>query len=271
MKHKPDHKTRTEKPELRIIHNMARSGGTLIAKCLGSMQDVVLLSEIHPAGTQMFNPLRQAHEWFQLLTPADINQLQIKQNINFVDAIELILKRCQKKNKTLLIRDWSHLDFTAIPFLPSPSYQLTIANTLRTRFTIINTTTVRHPIDQWLSIQKLAVLQNKLSLEMFLRGYREFAEHCVQQGFLRFEDFTQNPDMALTTLCERLKIPFDTQYKQRWSSYSTISGDSSDKTKITPLPHKTIESSLARKFERNYDYQQAIMLLGYDTYFHNEK
>jgi len=48
-------------------------------------------------------------------------------------------------------------------------------------------------------------MQNKLSLKMFLRGYREFAEHCTQMEFVRFEDFTQNPVAALNILCGRLK------------------------------------------------------------------
>ena len=38
------------KPIIRIIHNLARSGGTPICKCLGCMSDIVLLSEIEPNG-----------------------------------------------------------------------------------------------------------------------------------------------------------------------------------------------------------------------------
>jgi len=36
------------KPRIRLLHQLGRSGGTLISRCLGSMQGVVLLSEIHP-------------------------------------------------------------------------------------------------------------------------------------------------------------------------------------------------------------------------------
>ena len=39
---------------------MARSGGTIICRCLASMERIVLLSEIHPLGARMFNPLDQA-------------------------------------------------------------------------------------------------------------------------------------------------------------------------------------------------------------------
>jgi len=36
------------KPKLWVLHNMPRSGGTLLSKCLGSMSEHILLSEIHP-------------------------------------------------------------------------------------------------------------------------------------------------------------------------------------------------------------------------------
>ena len=35
---------------IRLIHNLPRSGGTIISKCLGAQKDVILLSEIHPDG-----------------------------------------------------------------------------------------------------------------------------------------------------------------------------------------------------------------------------
>jgi hypothetical protein len=42
------------KQKLRMIHNMARSGSTLVCKCLGCMEGVVLLSELHPLATKFF-------------------------------------------------------------------------------------------------------------------------------------------------------------------------------------------------------------------------
>lgn len=35
---------------LRIVSNLPRPGSTLISRCLGCMEGVVLLSEIHPRG-----------------------------------------------------------------------------------------------------------------------------------------------------------------------------------------------------------------------------
>ena len=38
---------------IRLIHNLPRSGGTIISKSLGAQKDVVLLSEIHPEGVSI--------------------------------------------------------------------------------------------------------------------------------------------------------------------------------------------------------------------------
>ena len=40
------------KPLIRTIHHLACTGGTLISKCLGSMPDVALISEVNPLNRQ---------------------------------------------------------------------------------------------------------------------------------------------------------------------------------------------------------------------------
>ena len=44
--------------EIRLIHNLQRSGGTIISKCLGAQDDVVLLSEIHPIGIEVLKRMK---------------------------------------------------------------------------------------------------------------------------------------------------------------------------------------------------------------------
>ena len=42
---------------IRLIHNLPRSGGTIISKCISAQKDVVLLSEIHPDGNEMIKKM----------------------------------------------------------------------------------------------------------------------------------------------------------------------------------------------------------------------
>ena len=63
---------------VRVFHSLGKTGGTVVSRCLGCMEKVALLSEIHPDGPAMFaplfgaqpeqsqkwDPLVQAREWF---------------------------------------------------------------------------------------------------------------------------------------------------------------------------------------------------------------
>ena len=69
---------RAARPMLRLVHHMARSGGTLFSRCLGCMSGVLLLSEIHPLGTAQFNPLVQAQRWYGLLSSQDLAELRAR-------------------------------------------------------------------------------------------------------------------------------------------------------------------------------------------------
>jgi hypothetical protein len=256
-----------KKPVIRILHNMARSGGTVISKCLGCMENVVLLSEIHPLGATWFNPLDQAREWYKLLTDSDIEQVQKAGGVSFNSAITLIYERAVAQDKTLIIRDWSHLDYTAVPFVENPVYRLAIAETLQNDFRIKHKATVRHPVDQWLSLRQLDAMRGKITLEAFLVGYRKFAEACRDIGFVRYEDFTRSPEESMKTLCESLDVSYDAGFIKKWWRYTNITGDTNSKRgakrEIKQTRRQEIETGLLEQFERNPDYIEAIEILGY--------
>jgi hypothetical protein len=254
-----------EKPKIRILHNLARSGGTLVCKCIGSMSDVILLSEIHPLGIHIFNPIAQAHYWYNLVNREDFFG---KQSMDFVEAIQLIERKCAENSKYLVIRDWAHLDFIGLPFLKQPTNRLLLADKLTRDFEIVQIALVRHPIDQWLSSRILYAFQN-VSLDKFLRGYLEFAKQIQPFGFIRYEDFTKEPEKEMRVLCEKLEITFDKDFILKWASNNNITGDTGKKSrgsvlnKIVVLPRQAVERDLLRKFRENKDYRIALELLAY--------
>lgn len=261
------------KPRLRIVHNLARSGSTLMCKCLGCMDGVALLSEIHPAAGHLFNPLQQAQEWFGLLTQADRAALAAAGGrIGFADAIALIARRCGEQGRHLVLRDWAHLDFTGVPFLDRPGYRLSLYEGLKGGFDILRVATVRHPIDQWLSLGQLALFQapmadGRLTVEGFLDGYLRFARLGAEFGFVRYEDFTRNPNGVMADLCSRLDVPFDPAFIDRWHRYTTITGDvrgTRGGTRIKPLTRRADDPALLERFRACPAHGEALALLGYD-------
>jgi len=250
---------------VRIVHQMARTGGTLICRCLGSMRNVVLLSEIHPLGVRMFDPLHQAHEWHGLLTAEDFARLRTGPP-GFADAIVLIAERCADRGLTLVLRDWSHLDFTGIPFT-RPVYRSQLVEALRGRLQLLRFSTVRHPLDQWLSLAQKPVYRRRLGIAAFLEGAAAFAESAARTGFVRYEDFTVDSDAALRAICAALDVEFDPSYRDRWAQYERITGDvlpgraGSD---ISTLPRRPVSEAEARVIEENPQFPRILQTLGYD-------
>lgn len=267
------------KQKIRMIHNMARSGSTLMCKCLGCMEGVVLLSEIHPRAN-LLGALKQAQEWFGLLSRDEITGLQQPGNGDYAKAIALIEQRCRERGDTLVLRDWAHLDYTGLPFIASPDYRPQLYAALSGSFDIIRISTARDPVTQWQSLIQLDVMKKPLQSgafgpDQFLAGYRKYAELCVETGFIRYEDFLLNPDLEMRKICDHLQIKFDPDFINKWSDYKTITGDipdpnssgkikkPHDSNRILPPSKRPVEPGLKRRFLANADYHRACELLGY--------
>lgn len=257
--------------KLRVIHNMARSGSTLMCKCLGCMEGVVLLSEIHPLGVQYFSPLKQAKDWYGLLTQSEVDALQQPGAARFSEAIALIERRCRERGLALIVRDWAHLDYTGHPFT-TPTFSPLLFKELAGDFDISRIATTRDPVTQWQSLSQLGVIQvpfqsGKFDLEQFLLGYRQYAELCAETGFIRYEDFLRKPELPLRKLCEQLQVRFDPGFIRKWSQYTNITGDTNNfrqSDKIRKPAPKPVEPALRKRFLGNVDYLHACRILGYD-------
>jgi hypothetical protein len=126
---------------------------------------------------------------------------------------------------------------------------------------------VRHPLDQWLSVAQQAVFQERLGPARFLRGASRFAESAVQTGFIRFEDFTHDSDLALRQLCAGLELAFDPGYREKWGSYTHITGDvlpgRSSGDRIAPLSRLPMSEAERQRFCSSAHYGLIIDSLGY--------
>lgn len=264
----PPDRANPAKPRIRILHQLARSGGTVICRCLASMDRVVLLSEIHPLGGRMFNPLQQAMDWYGLLRPAELEAAR-NSKLSFSAAILLIARRCEEQGKLLVIRDWNHLDYIGIPFT-QPQYRPALCESLQAELELVRFVTVRHPLDQWLSLISNPWFADHLPLRKYLKGVRRFSEMATEIGFLHYEDFAADSDAALQKLCTRLELPFDTGYRDRWATYEHITGDvlpgRSKAGEIEPLPRQHLSQELIQRMTSRADYQRILKLLAYSEW-----
>jgi hypothetical protein len=271
------HDSDSNLPDIRVLHQLGRSGGTLIAKCLAVMDGAILLSEVHPHGKSMLEqrgqeirqylPMSQAHRWFNLVSEEEATESERTLAPNdFAAEIALIDARGKASGKNLILRDFNTRDFVGINYRSEPPFRFLTVESLQDHFHPLRFFTVRHPADQWVSMSKLFSEDIAQVLERFLLGFRLFSAQAAEVGFVRYEDFALDPQTELRRICAALALPYDPAWQDRWAGYQKITGDNrarAGESRISPPRKNTLEPALRRRFEENADYRTALELLGY--------
>ena len=253
-----------DRPTLRILHQAARTGGTIISRALGAMKGVVILSEIHPLGLDVYHPARQASDWFGLVSDDEARQWQSSSR-PLPAVLADIAARCEERALTPIVRDWSHLDFHGVPF-NEPTGRSLLVEALAPSFEVKRFSTVRHPLDQWLSMNRQEVLRGRMTPVQFLEGADAFARQAVETGFVRFEDFTQDPDRALGAICDGLGLDYDAGWSDAWHDNVQVTGDvhpGRAGDRIRPLPRQAIDPRYESRFLSEPLCRQILERLGY--------
>jgi len=256
------------KPTLRIFSNLARTGGTLVSRCIGCMEGVALLSEIHPVGSLVSNVniLSQAVNWYQLFQSGELAR---DKSYDFDEITLLIAEAMEAKGLQLVIRDWAHLDYMAVPFIDKPYYRSRLVEQLEKYFDIIQYHLVRHPVPQWISTNKVPIIHGKLTLEQYLEGYYHYACSCVDNGYVRYEDFSVEPEQIMQQICRHLQINYDPGFIDKWSDYSRVTGEVfGEKRKpkfsyIKPVELPVVSRPTYEQLHRSEYYSKSLELLGY--------
>ncbi len=266
------------KPDIALLYSLARTGGTLLARCLGAIPGNALLSEVNPR-MRYFDPIQQADEWYGLIAPEERAWLKTGNTIRYAQAIVLISERCRAKGMKLIVRDWSHIDFLKVDRFPvQPRYEFSQIKVLGELFDIRHKALVRHPLDSYLSLVKLRGYR-KADVTEYLHGFRRFAERAVDTGFVRYEDFCADPKTALAGLCRDLQLNYQDDFVERFSSYRNVTGDiysAHEKftlagalvqercpNRIVPLLRRTPPPGLVERIKDNADYRGILDMLGY--------
>ena len=244
--------------EIRLIHNLQRSGGTIISKCLGAQEGVVLLSEIHPKGIEVLRKMNRNYDYGDPIFQAQWNELfkieeyeKIKNsNYNFEEKISLIVEKIKKKNKKLIIRDWSFLDHFGIPFI-KPTYKNSILEILKKKFKIFNLYILRDPLELYIScFNSLPFFFKNYNFNLFIKGYENFFLHASKGKVFKYEDFYNNPEENLKNMCETLKINFNDNFRENLNKIK-LTGDSKAINSTNVFTKKSIASTLIKKDDQN--------------------
>lgn len=216
---------------IRILHSLGGCGGTLLSRCLAVMPRVALLSEVNPLAVHLFpafNPLYQDQHWLHLLTDDDVQRLSavdLSQTEGFRDMVDTLYGRAASAGRLLVIRDYNYVEFVGIPFLDRPPMRRVIYDALPEGVSTRRIAFVRHPIDQWLSLCKHGQLRSLLKPGNFCDAYAAFLKDLGGTPIFKYEDFVADPEGQMLRICAELKIPFDATFRDRFQTFSFVTGD----------------------------------------------
>jgi hypothetical protein len=252
------------RPLLRTIHHLSCTGGTLISKCLASMEDVALISEVHPfnVGSLRFNPFDPVQQLFsQKLID---NDEEVLKHV-FRERVKMAYDFSKLNHKVLVLRDHTHTDYLT-ERVPEGFSRKSLINTLKFDFDIRPLITVRNPVDTFLSLKK----------NEWAGGVKDFDEYCERLGLMldaykdypiyKYEDFCSAPDSTLKEMCDYLSIVFDAAYIDKFYTIR-LTGDSGrgkEIRQIKSLPRGEYSDEYLEEIHASNNFHKVSERLGYE-------
>lgn len=252
---------------IRILHHWACSGGTILSRCVASLPEVVLLSEVHPLAY-----LRLARPYPYYFPTDLIQQLCLPHNgrdpalcvAAWNGAIDGLHSQLSAEGRILVLRSHSHVDFFTGVMPRSTSL---VSSSLAPRHALQELFTVRHPLDSWLSLCHQG-WQHQFrfhSFAEFCRRCLAMLEACRGLAVLRYEDVCLDPSAGLQRLAELLALPLDPAQLESVAAVR-MSGDSGrSDSRIGPRPRRPLPTALAEELAGNpTPYLSLCSQLGYN-------
>ena len=250
----------------------ARSGGTVLNQYLGSLPNVIMMSEVNPLGgnwrkgKMALGTIKdQAKNWYQIDLKSD----------GFAESALELEKICRRSGHHLIIRDW-----TFGSFFPAkendfnPPNSLSSLDVLEAKRDIIAFCFVRNVIDVWLSLRVLTHIEIETFFAQYLKYVQAIRERNIQ--IFKYEDFVKNPEGTVRDICAYTGLEYSDSWKN-YMSYSKVIGDTvfdphsrGRKTGVVShLSRRHVPKKEAHRINQCRKMIKANELLGYTTSYYN--
>lgn len=244
----------------------ARTGGTLLNQILGSLPNVVILSEVNPLGggwgregiASLTTPRAQALGWYGIeLKTSDFGQ-----------SLKELSRVCKSQFRRLIVRDWSFVNF--MPYENNdynPPLRLLTLLEIKKHCSVRPFALVRDAVDIWLS-------RNIEPADIFFYYYLKYvrAIKSLNCRIFKYEDLCEDPESFVKDLCQYLKIDFSERYKD-FAAFHTVNGDVQrpdderlrfrEMGEISRKPRKVLGGKTIQYLNSISSFAEANQLLGY--------
>lgn len=252
-----------QKPTLSLIQHLSCTGGTIICRCLASLPDVVLLSEV--------NPLSKIHLESPRFSPTDMTYLaniggfpavdELSRKI-FRTEIKVILKHLKLFNKHLVIRDHSHSDYLTTNLLEG---QGTTRKFLAADYNVKAVVTVRHPVDSYLSMQLRGWVKfSPPSFDEFCRRYLLFLKYNPTLSLFKYEDFARQPEATIQAISNVLNLKYTPNFIKHFNQHKLTGGSGRSSDEVIRLrQRRSYDEGFAQEVSQSTHYREICRSLNY--------
>lgn len=204
---------------IRFILHQACTGGSLFARTVAAMDDVVLLSEVTPAFAPQSLAVKagQSPQRFVPMSPVTMAltaypELEISDEdrvTNFVTELQVLERACASAGRHLVLRDHSHSEF----MLDQSRKRPLMAQVMERLGEHAGVITCRYPYSSYLSL-----CENEWD-----RHVEDYADYCAR--YMRFLDaYPKLPIVRLEALCNTPELVFETLGSDLKLKYSKTLG-----------------------------------------------
>ena len=248
--------------KIAIMECWARSGGTILHRCLSLLPNTIAYSEVNSVvvcPTKCPTIKDQSREWYGIDLHSETFEGQVREVVNNPST----------QNHHIIIRDWSYGSFVPLSFNNfQPENNLGTLQCLKKICKCKSFAFVRNAKDIWLSMSVSEKEFHDIKLEHLLC----YTKQIIMSGMpiFKYEDFCENPELVMRSICQYLEMEYSNTFLHFYENYKTT-GDidtvkisrGSPLHKISILPRRDISDEKSVLLELSYA-DEVNALLGYE-------
>lgn len=254
------------KPVMRTVHHFACSGGTVLSKCIASMPNTFLISEVHPTTNLAINPS------FVEFRPTDITSLGRYAKLPkmddlaekmFLSQIEVVDRHLNAMSCKLVLREHTHSDYclddeSAIAEAP------VLVRLFKENYLHRKLATVRNPIDSFMSLQNNGWVHfSPPTLDQYCKRFLAFVSHFRRDEIVKYEDFVAQPKAVMEQIAKILDIEYSPDFEDVFSIFNVTGDSGRSGDHISARARREVTRELQEEIENSENYNDLKEFLQY--------
>jgi hypothetical protein len=251
---------------VRIIHHLSCTGGTLIAKCIASLPNVAILSEVNPLSElpgKSSSPRFAPSDLTYLASASNFPDMEALSKEIFKSGIGVIKQHAKMSGKYLVLREHSHSDYLVGAKCREAG---TLRSLLQDDHQILAIVTVRHPLDCYLSMLNNGWVKfEPPTFDEYCRRYLKFIEHNDRIPVYRYEDFIEDPYAEMQRIAQALDLPFNDDFEDVFDLIKLSGSSGRSSNVIGRRKRREVDESLRDEAVESANYATLCDRLNYPT------